>query len=379
MITLKANNTLLLTGARQTNLLNNYISSWGTGSNTIALYNVDSLATDTYILVGNFGSKTTEILKIASVDTTAKTIVTTTATKFAHAESTTVSVLPYNQVVFYWTATDTYSTGTPIGSSVDIQADDLYTRCNDATHSSGYGWFIFNNATTAAQSSNSNAIPYGDFDENSAKKLLDSFFSSLNNREQNLVTREDALRYMNEAVARAQNHLNLVNSTYHAERAAISTLVGTAEYDLPTAVIGKYTFGDLLSISDSRGLPVKYCEIWDVDYWNSIPSNQTKYYLRGKKIGFTPTPQVAMDYSLIYKDISNAITSLYTTLDFPDNNFYGLLDFMLYRACPKLGRTQAEATGFLAAFNDSMNFMKVTSVKQSANGDSWTIDRRYNV
>lgn len=368
MVVLKASNNTLFNGAKSTFLSNNYVS----GTTTFTVINTDGFATDQYVLFGELGSETSEILKLSGTTPASQVITASTSSKFAHPESTRVTIIPYNKVKFYWTSSAVFSTSTLL-DTIDIQPDDLYTKYEDTTHSTGYGWFIFYNSAATTASSNSNAIPYGGFAENSAKKLIDSFFSSLNNKEMTLVNRDDAMRYLSEAVARARNHLNLVNSEYNVEATTITTSSGAAEYDLPDY------FGDLISIANPQGISVDHIDIWDISYWGANANNLVKYYLRNKKIGFCPTPQSIVVYTLYYKDVSSAITSLYDTLDFPDNNFYCLLDFMMYRACPKLGRTQAEAAGYLAAFNNGIDLMKVTSVKQNANLDRWTIDKKYNV
>lgn len=366
MVILKADNRIILDSSRSSFLSLNYVS----GTDTFTIASTEGFATDQVVLMGEFGSESSEILRVESAAN--NIVVTTASSRFAHPESTKISIIPFNQVVFYHTTTDTFS-ATTVLATVDIQADDIYTKYTDNTYTTGFGWFRFYNSISALSTDESNAIPYADFAENSAKKLIDSFFSALNNKEKNLINDNDAYRYLNEGLSRLQNHLNLVNTEYNVEQSTITTTSGTSEYDLDDH------FSDLITINAPGGLQVPHIDIWDVPFYESNPHNLTRYYLRNKKIGFTPQPTSAVAYTLWWKNVSAAIESLYSTLDFPNNNYYPILDFMLYRACPKLGRSQSEAAGFLSAFNDGANLMKVTSIKQNSNNESFTIGSNFNV
>ena len=91
--------------------------------------------------------------------------------------------------------------------ATDIQADDFYTKAYDTTNTTGFGWFIFYNSTTAKATQNSNAIPYAGFENNSVKKILDSFFSQLNNKELKLISNDDAFIWL-----RSEEHTSELQS-----------------------------------------------------------------------------------------------------------------------------------------------------------------------
>jgi len=461
MVILKANNSALLNGVKSSYLTANYAS----GVTSLVVTNGSGFQIGDSLLLGEFGSETSEIVQVSAVSTNTLTVATTL---FAHPESTKVYILPYNQVKFYWTSTATYATTTLLATS-NIQADALYTVYNDGSNSTGFGWFVYykslslggsttqfditntsgttyrytydttgtdpniinrvyvgssvvtngqnfnvanngtftvtavgtnyfevTNASGVAEnnvtlgtgtltvnitSSNSNAIPYADFAENSVKKILDSFYSMLNNKERSLISDTDALRWLNEGYARAKNELNLVNNEYSvASQATITTVSGTTEYDLETD-LSITDFGDVVSITDTQGVKIDNIPISEVlGYrYDTYAISLTKYYLRGTKIGFVPTPTAADVYYMYYKSKSSVLSSMYSTVDFPDNNFYFLLDYMMYRACPKLGRSQNETQVYITAYTAGVSLMKVTSVKQSDHLDSWEPAAETNV
>lgn len=371
MIIIKADNRSILKDAKFSYLSTSYAS----GVTTLVVDNVNGFSANDFILLGEFGSESAEIVQVGTVTTATNTIVIKAGgvTVCAHSESTKAYLVPYNQVKFYWTATATFATGTQLGSTADIQSDDYYTKYTDNSNTTGFGWFVFYNSQSALTSTNSNAIPYAGFAENSAKNIIDSFFSSLNNKETSLVTYNDAFKYLSEAHSRAQNNLNLVNDEYNTQlQYTITVPAGTKEVALPN------NFSDMVALSHD-GISVPYCNTWDIMTYDANPVTVMKYYLRGSYIGFTPTPQADMTFYAYYKSKSTAISSLYDTLDYPDNNFYPLMDFMMYRACPKLGRSRQEAESYLVAFNNGIELMKVTSIKQSSNLDAWEVDPTANV
>jgi hypothetical protein len=369
MFCVKADLRDILTGAKSSYLNANYLS----GVTSLVITNSDGFAKDDYLLLGNLGSETTEVVQVSAVTTATHTLDLTSATKFAHSESTKVTIIKYNQVRFYHTATTTYSTATPVTGYIDIQPDDFYTKAYDTTNTTGYGWFIFYNSTTLRYTSNSNAIPYGGFEGGAVKTILDSFFSLLNNKELKLITNTDAFEWLNEGYAIAQNELNLVNKEYTTSDETTLTIVsGTKEYDLDA------TFSDLISLYN--GTDDEYItkiELGDVPNYDDSTASTLKYYLRGKKIGFSPTPTASATYKMRFTTKTARLTSYSDSIDFPDNNFYCLKDYMLFRAAPKLNKGDGQY--YYELFMNAVNRMKLISFKRDSNLDSWGISDESNV
>ncbi len=174
MITIKAENRQLTKNAKYSYLSDNYSSDKG----SFVVVSSVGFEADDFILIGEFGQETSEILKINTVTAATHTIATTTNSKFAHNQDTKVTILKYNQVKFYQTATETYSESgnqLPKASAVDydVQADQYFTLYYDTINTTGFGWFKFYNEHTAVATNESNAIPYADFNEYSVKKIFD--------------------------------------------------------------------------------------------------------------------------------------------------------------------------------------------------------------
>lgn len=368
MFTLRADNRDLLSGSKSSYLNANYLS----GVTSIVITNSDGFSKDDYVLLGNFGSETTEVVQVSAVTLATHTLDLVSATKFAHSESTKATIIKYNQVRFFHTATTTYSSASPVTGYIDIQPDDFYTKAYDTTNTTGYGWFIFYNSTTLRYTSNSNAIPYGGFEGGAVKTIIDGFFSLLNNKELKLVTNTDAFEWLNEGYAIAQNELNLINKEYTtSDEITLSIVSGTKEYDLDS------TFSDLIYLySGTDDEYILKIDIEDVPDYDSSTANTPRYYLRGKKIGFSPTPTSNATYTMRFTTKSTRLTSYSDSIDFPDNNFYCLKDFMLFRAAPKLNK--GDGKYYFELFMNAVNRMKLVSFKRDSSLDSWGISNEAN-
>jgi len=366
-ITLKTDNRSLLTGAKYSYLNANYAS----GVTTLVLVSGTGFAANDYILLGEFGQETAEIVKISNVSTNTLTV---GATSFAHAESTKVTILKYNQVRFYHTADTTFSAGSPVTAYMPVQADSRYTIAYDTTNTTGYGWSLFYNATTAKATQNSNAIPYAGFGQNSVKKLLDAFWSQLNSKETNLITVDDAFYWLNEGYSIAKSELNLVNNNYStAERYSLTTTSGLQEYSFPTNASKIMAVYD----SDEYEQEVEYIEQSQIDEYESNEGNRVKYYIRGDYIGFTPTPDSAATYYVRYQTKASTLTSYYDDVELPDNNYFCIIDFMLYRASQKLGKNDIRVRK--SSFDEGLERLKLTSFKRHGEEDSFGIKDNSNV
>jgi len=373
MITLTADNRALTRNAKYSYLSDNNLS----GVSSIVLSNSAGFTVNDYVLLGEFGAEQSELISVSSVTAASHTLDLATATKFAHSQDTKITVIKYNQVKFYRTATATFSSSpSNLLATVDIQADSRHTITYDTTNTTGFGWFVFYNSTTVKVTQSSNAIPYAGFAENSVRNILDNFFSLLNNKETKLISNTDAYRWMNEAYAMAVNELNLVNQTYNTGSTSVTTASGTQEYALGT------NFSKIISVYDEDEEEyIQNIELYNHDVYDETSGNKLMYYITHDSglpyVGFSPTPTDIWTITVRYRTKSSVLDSPYDNVDLPDNNHYCLVDYMLYRAAPKLGRSNAEQ--YYKMFIDGLKRLKVTGHKQDANQDSFTIDPQANV
>jgi hypothetical protein len=378
MINLAADNRVLTSDTKYSYLTTNYAS----GVVNINILNAaDTFAANDYLLLGLFGSENAEIVQIDSVNASTGAIVLKVATKFAHSESTKVSILPYNQIRFYYNTTDTYSGATPLTGYVDIQASDWSSVYNDETNLTGFGWFIFYNSTTASTSQASNSLPYVGFENNTIEDILNDFYSLLNNKELKLVTRQDALSWLNEGYSKMRNRLNMTNVEYSATALLpLTILSGQTEYLLPDDFYALESITAAMDVSDPTAMgnmskfPIEYIPL---RLAFSYMGSQTRYYIRGKKIGFVPTPTIGGTYQYMYRTKTTRLDSNSDSVDLPDNGQFALKDFMMYRARMKFTDLSGAAVYF-KAFNDSIDLMVIAAVDRDCALDTFMIDDSAN-
>lgn len=365
-------------------LTNNYSSGVG----TINFTSTVGFAANDFILIGDMGQENSEIFKIGSVNSTSGDVVLQdvngngTQTLYGHPESSKVSRLPYNQVRFFWTAatgtiadeTPVFNTDNPLSGWQTLDPTSFYTTYSDTLHSSGFGWFLYQNSLTSDASSFSNPIPYAGFEANTVASVFQDFDSLLNVSELKLVNITDKFAWLNEALAMVKNKLNLSNVEYTVSLPQIITIVpGATEYQLPN------DFSDLISVTsydstsaNGHGQEVPYIPVYQISTYNG---SLVKYYLRNRYIGFVPAP-TAGSYQYRYRARAVRVTSLSDYIDLPDNAFYALKDWMLYRSGLKFSNNNAQV--YLQSFTNSVNLFIQASVKRDANLDSWSIQDSAN-
>lgn len=339
------------------------------GALSVIVDNVNNFSTNDYVLLGQLGSENAELMQVSSVNSSTNTITFTAAVAYDHPQDSTLVDIGYNQIIFYHSNTTT-STLSQLAAAQTIQPDDTYDYYDDNTNTTGYGWFRFYNSTTSLSSDLSNPVPYGAWDENSVKSMIESFYTQITNRERKLIREEDVIRWMNEGYSIARNRLNLVNREYTVPTPQSLTIVaGTAEYDLPTS------YSKTRVVTDSDGMPIAKISYDDVPEYNSLNSTtdnpQRRYYIRGGKIGFAPTPDANDTFFHYYQTTSSVLSSYIDYIDLPNGNFYCILDFLLYRAAPIIG---GDGRSRFQAFEDGLKAMVVTSHERGGGQDAWSIN-----
>lgn len=360
------------------------VSSYESGVSNITVLNASdtAFAANAYLLLGLIGNEDCEIVQITSLNNDTGVINLAAATKFPHAESTRVTVIPYNQVRFFRTTTTTFSSTNPLTSYIAIQPSDWFTTYTDESNSTGYGWYIFYNSTTTIASSNSNYIPYTGFGRDTVEDILNDFFTLLSNKELKLVTRRDALSWLNEGYNIIRNKLNLTNVEFTASSLqTLSIVSGTIEYDLPS------DFDQLLFLisgastsdpGDEGQFNKENIEYIPLREAYSYTGTKVRYYIRGSKIGILPTPDAADTYHYMYLARSARLSLNSDQATLPNGGEYLVKDFMAYRAFLKFQNLNVAASYF-KSFNDNLNQMISASAKRDANLDSFGIEVHANV
>jgi hypothetical protein len=377
MINLRADNRTLVNNAKFAYLTGNNQSN----AATLDVSNVEPFEVGTPILLSEIGQTDAEILKVNAISSETITLGDVdniaTSTTYSHPESTRMIALQYDQIRFFWTAAlgtiadenPVFSDSTPLTAWTSLDPTSFYSTYADTAHSTGFGWFQYKNALTGETSLESNPIPYAGFTLNTAQQVFADFDSMLNTNELKLVSTADKFNWLNEALAVLKNKLNLTNVEYTvSSMQTITSVASTAEYELPA------DFADIVEFVDEDNVTVDFIPVSQVMSYNGTNPTTTYYYLRGRYIGLSPTPTTATAgdlYYYRYRAKATRVTNLSTYIDLPDNAFFTLKDWMMYRAMLKF--TNPMANTYYQSFNNAMNLYIQSAVKRSANLDSWDI------
>ena len=158
---LKLSNLVLSEGGKRTNLTVD-VSAAGVAF-TVA--NFSGFADDDYILVGEWGEPTAEIIQLSATPTTSTMANVGSAFAYDHYADTPITVIPCDKVQFERSTTlvdlNDAGSGTQLGSDIDIMAYRKETIYNDATNTTGYGYARFmKSEATAAYSEYTVGVAY---------------------------------------------------------------------------------------------------------------------------------------------------------------------------------------------------------------------------
>lgn len=273
-------------------------------------------ADNVYLILGEIGSPTAEILQMAAAatDGTSLTIDQSGAggCRFAHSIGEPVYRIDYNQVEFSRNTTDTTSGATVLATQL-IQPDDEYTRYEDTASSTGYGFVRFYNATTAVYSSYSDGVNYeatgasSSYDPRTLWRLRKRVRILLDEDTPTSKLTDDMIRDSLNDKQRDIGHQRLW-SFYEGER-SFSTVANQFAYDIPASVQKVYN-----AQHDTQPLiPMNYDQ-WKLISWdnNSSVANPFNVCIWDRQILLWPRPSTAAQTTTLGAAISSTTATSIT-------------------------------------------------------------------
>ncbi len=130
---------------------------------TVAGIDSNAWADNDFVILGEIGSSTAEVLQVngAISDGTSITIDNSGSggSRFAHKIGEPLYRIDFDQVRFSRATTNDSSAASTL-TTVEIQPDDQFTRFEDTTNTTGFGFVRFRNSVTNAFSSFSDGVNY---------------------------------------------------------------------------------------------------------------------------------------------------------------------------------------------------------------------------
>jgi len=281
---------------------------------TVQAVDANAWADDDYIIVGEIGSKTAEILRIAAavsdgtsltITQTAKGVADAGGCRYSHAIGEPVYRIGYNQIEFSRATTST-GTKTVLSATEEIQPDDLFTRYEDATNTTGYGFVRFRNGST--HSAYSDAIPYSGYTKKSLGRMIKAVRRQLDNPDFRQLEDEDIIEELNEK-QRDVAHERLW--PFYEDIFSAATVAYQRQYDIDDNVID----GKVHTIT-CRSEPLAKIDRQrdDILHWDTATVGEpTRFGIWGNDIILHPTPSSGAATDELNGDITATVTTI--TLD----------------------------------------------------------------
>lgn len=312
---LKALNRTLINEAHRPTYLTAVVAAAGTTLTVKAVDNAEWADND-YIIVGEIGAPSTELLQIngAVTDGTSLTIDNSGSggARFAHSIGEPVYRIDFNQVEFSHNTTDS-SSGVSVLTTSEVHPDDEFTYYQDTANTTGYGFLRFKNSTSVTFSAYSDGVNYaasGDASSYDPRTL-----GRITRRIRILLDEDTAVSKLTDDMVRdAVNdkqrdiaHQRLWGF-YETEK-SFSAIANQFSYAIPASIQKIYN----LTFKTTPLMPINY-QTWKQYNWNSdttadTPSSMTIW---DRKLLLFPRPSTAATTTTLGAAISTTTATTIT-------------------------------------------------------------------
>lgn len=298
---------------------------------TVSAVDGNAWADNDYIIVGEIGNKTTEVMQIAAAvtDGTALTIDRSGSAgglRFAHSIGEPVYRIDFNQIQFLRSNTNNSGTSTQL-TLIEIQPDDEFTRYEDTTNTTGYGFVRFYNTIATAYSSYSDGVNYDISGEGSSRdpKTLWTVRKKIRQLVDELEDEKLTDQMIDDGINDKQRDIahQRLWSFYEVER-SLSSVANQFAYDIPSTVQTIYS-----ARYDTQPLSPINKNKWDLLHWNSDSSTSvpTAMCIWNNQLLLYPRPSTAADTTTLGGALSATAESMTvaSTASFKRGDYYRVI------------------------------------------------------
>lgn len=296
-----------LTRDRESTYLTSPVAVAATSINIKAV-DSNAWADNDWLIIGHIGAGNAEILQVngAVSDGTSLTIdnAGSGGARFAHSVNEPVYRIDYNQVQFLRNSTDT-TTGASSLATNEIQPDNEFTRYEDTTNTTGFGFVRFYNSTTTSYSSYSDGIPYSGYSPRSLGRMQRKVRKNLGEKSVSFVDDED----INDELNEGQRDIAHERSwPFYEDTFSASTVAYQQRYDIDDDV----AYGKLRTVV-VRGEPMGKIDpaTFDILQWDAARTGEpTHHHVENNQLVFWPNPSDAAQTTTLNGALSATATSI---------------------------------------------------------------------
>mgnify|MGYP007099590522 CR=1 FL=1 len=235
----------------------NLNADFASGVSSITVYSISQFAINQPILIGEYGSEGSEIiLTHAGTSPTGNSIVLASATVKSHSKDTPVTILPFNQIEFSWSATLTGSKSLLGTSPYTIDPEQEEMTYEDSTNTSGYYFTRYKNSLTSLYSDYSDGIPYSGLPINTVGYAIDTAMNELHTSFTEKLTFSMMIGFAKQMLKLVRGKLKAWNryTEYGYNFGTVS--MGVRRFALPSTVYDQFSNRSIKSLRVGDGLPL---------------------------------------------------------------------------------------------------------------------------
>lgn len=208
---------------------------------TLTVADIDGFAVSHFLIVGELGEETCELVRVHAATAPTGTTVTLVAggVEFAHAAGTRVRRVQYNQIELSHAATLTGNKSTL--ATVDIQPDQLVQVYTDTTQSTGFYFARFKDSTGNTFGSYTDGVANGGAAADTVGYMMEVALRENDTRLSEEISREDCYRWLNEGMRFVEGKQLHFPKGLVANYTAGQTSRGTNVLTLPTDIYDSTT------------------------------------------------------------------------------------------------------------------------------------------
>lgn len=277
-----------LTFEKRFSFLTEDVIATGTTFRIQSIVGFESLTTSSgqVLCIGEIGNERTEIVTTSSAtgpSSSYKEITLSAGMAFDHTQDTKVYIIDWNRADLQWSATATGTKSTIRAYPLIIQPDQHETLFVDTSQTSGFYFVRFNETVGNTNSSFSDPIPFGGYDDNSVFSIKQRAIDSVGEEvDGNIITH----KFLNESLweARREYHQAPGKRPFRRE---FNTIIGTAltgsyRIELPLDAERPYTAENIYGVRIGTGENLGYIDKkeWDFYYQGKAHSTLDVPYTR---------------------------------------------------------------------------------------------------
>lgn len=203
---------------------------------TLTVKDIDGFGVSDYLVIGELGSETCELVKVHASTAPSGTTITlvTGGVEFAHSAGTKVYKIPYDQVEVSHAATLTGAKS--VLATSNLQVDGLKQIYRDVSQTTGFYFARYKDSTGSTFSGYSDGIAYGGWASNTVGYIFEQSLRNNDVEISDMLTRDDLFNFANDGVRFAQGKQKRLAQYLEANYVAGQTTRGINEVTLPSNI-----------------------------------------------------------------------------------------------------------------------------------------------